>query len=46
MSTIPLTVAGAEALRKELHELKTIHRPSVITAIAEARAHGLSLIHI
>ncbi len=40
MSTIPLTVAGAEALRKELHELKTIQRPTVITAIAEARAHG------
>ncbi|MBY0475767.1 MAG: transcription elongation factor GreA [Nitrosomonas sp.] len=40
MSTIPLTVAGAEALRRELHELKTIQRPTVITAIAEARAHG------
>lgn len=40
MSTIPLTVAGAEALRKELHEMKTIHRPAVIAAIAEARAHG------
>lgn len=40
MSTIPLTVAGAEALRKELHDMKTIHRPAVIAAIAEARAHG------
>lgn len=40
MSTIPLTVAGAEALRKELHEMKTVHRPAVIAAIAEARAHG------
>ena len=40
MSTIPLTVAGAEALRKELHEMKTIHRPAVIAAIAEARSHG------
>jgi len=40
MSTTPLTVAGAEALRKELHEMKTIHRPAVIEAIAEARSHG------
>lgn len=40
MSTIPLTVAGAEALRNELHELKSVQRPAVIAAIAEARAHG------
>ncbi|MCC6922190.1 MAG: transcription elongation factor GreA [Nitrosomonas sp.] len=40
MSTTPLTIAGAEALRKELHEMKTIHRPAVIAAIAEARSHG------
>ena len=40
MSTIPLTVVGAEALRKELHEMKTIQRPAVIAAIAEARSHG------
>jgi len=40
MSTIPLTVVGAEALRKELHEMKTVHRPAVIEAIAEARSHG------
>ncbi|MEK6595575.1 MAG: transcription elongation factor GreA, partial [Pseudomonadota bacterium] len=40
MSTIPLTVAGAEALRKELHEMKTVQRPAVIAAIAEARSHG------
>ncbi len=40
MSTIPLTVVGAEKLRAELHELKTVQRPAVITAIAEARAHG------
>ena len=40
MSTIPLTVTGAEALRKELHELKSIERPAVIAAIAEARSHG------
>ncbi len=40
MSTIPLTVVGAEKLRAELHELKTVQRPAVIAAIAEARAHG------
>jgi transcription elongation factor GreA len=33
-------VTGAEKLRVELHRLKTIERPSVIAAIAEARAHG------
>ena len=36
----PLTVKGAELLRAELHELKTVQRPWVIGAIAEARAHG------
>ncbi len=36
----PLTVTGAEKLRQELHRLKTIDRPSVIAAIAEARSHG------
>ncbi len=40
MSTIPLTVIGAGKLRAELHEMKTVQRPSVIAAIAEARAHG------
>jgi transcription elongation factor GreA len=40
VSTIPLTVAGAEALRNELHELKSVQRPAVIAAIAEARSHG------
>ncbi|SDH92573.1 transcription elongation factor GreA [Nitrosomonas sp. Nm132] len=40
MSSIPLTVAGAEKLRAELHEMKTVQRPAVIAAIAEARAHG------
>lgn len=40
MSKIPLTVNGAELLRQELHRLKTVERPSVITAIAEARAQG------
>lgn len=36
----PLTVKGAELLRTELHELKTVQRPAIIAAIAEARAHG------
>lgn len=40
MSKVPLTVNGAELLRQELHNLKTIERPSVINAIAEARAQG------
>ena len=40
MSKVPLTVAGAERLRIELHRLKTVERPSVIAAIAEARSHG------
>ncbi|HUL97079.1 MAG TPA: transcription elongation factor GreA [Usitatibacter sp.] len=37
---IPITIIGAEKLRAELHKLKTVERPSVITAIAEARAQG------
>jgi transcription elongation factor GreA len=40
MNKFPLTVKGAEKLRAELHELKSVQRPSIITAIAEARAHG------
>ncbi|MDR1462061.1 MAG: transcription elongation factor GreA [Azoarcus sp.] len=40
MNKIPLTIAGAEALRAELHRLKTVDRPGVIAAIAEARSHG------
>ena len=40
MSQIPMTVQGAEALRVELHELKSVKRPAIIQAIAEARAHG------
>jgi transcription elongation factor GreA len=40
MAKIPLTVAGAEKLRLELQELKTVQRPAIIVAIAEARAHG------
>lgn len=40
MSKVPLTLRGAEQLREELHRLKTVERPSVIAAIAEARSHG------
>ncbi len=40
MSKFPITVKGAEALRNELHRLKTVERPNVIAAIAEARSHG------
>ncbi|MDT8404842.1 transcription elongation factor GreA [Sulfuriflexus sp.] len=37
---VPLTIDGAEKLRKELHQLKTVDRPRIIKAIAEAREHG------
>ncbi|MDY7548133.1 transcription elongation factor GreA [Glaciimonas sp. Gout2] len=40
MSSVPLTKFGAELLKSELVRLKTKERPSVINAIAEARAHG------
>ena len=40
MSTIPITKRGAEKLKEELHRLKTVDRPAVIQAIAEARAQG------
>ena len=40
MSTIPITVRGAALMKEELHRLKTIERPMIINAIAEARAHG------
>ena len=40
MSITPLTVRGAELLKEELTRLKHVERPSVITAIAEARAQG------
>ena len=36
----PLTVVGAQRLREELDHLKSVRRPTVILAIAEARAHG------
>ena len=40
MNKVPLTVKGAELLRSELHQLKTVERPQVIAAIQEARSHG------
>ena len=40
MSKIPITIVGADLLRTELHKLKTVDRPAVITAIAKARAQG------
>src|SRR5436190_18867618 len=40
MNKIPITLHGADLLRTELHKLKSVERPAVITAIAEARAQG------
>ena len=40
MSKVPLTKRGAEKLQAELQQLKTVDRPRIIKAIAEARAHG------
>ena len=40
MSSVPITKYGAELLRNELHQLKTVERRAVIEAIAEARSHG------
>ena len=40
MATLPITKRGAEKLKAELHQLKTVDRPWVIGAIAEARAQG------
>jgi transcription elongation factor GreA len=40
MEKIPMTVVGFATLEKELHNLKSVQRPEVIQAIAEARAHG------
>jgi len=37
---IPLTLKGAQRLRQELEQFKSVQRPAVIAAIAEARAHG------
>ena len=40
MSKVPLTLRGAGLLREELKRLKTVDRPAVVAAIAEARSHG------
>ena len=40
MATLPITKRGAEKLKAELHNLKTVQRPWVINAISEARAQG------
>lgn len=40
MNKVPLTVSGANKLREELEELKSVVRPRIITAIATAREHG------
>lgn len=40
MATLPITKRGAEMLKAELHQLKSVERPAVIAAIAEARAQG------
>jgi transcription elongation factor GreA len=40
MAKIPMTIEGAGRLKTELHRLKTIERPKVIQAIADARSHG------
>jgi len=40
MSKVPMTVRGHELLQEELKRLKSVDRPRVIEAIAEARAHG------
>ncbi len=40
MSKVPMTVAGAGKLKAELQRLKSVERPAVIQAIADARSHG------
>lgn len=40
MNKVPLTERGAEKLREELKRLKSVERPAIVKAIAEARAHG------
>lgn len=40
MQKVPLTLRGADKLREELTHLKTVMRPKITEAIAEARAHG------
>ena len=40
INKVPMTIAGAAALQKELEKLKKVERPRIVQAIAEARAHG------
>lgn len=40
MNKVPMTVRGHQLLQEELKQLKSVDRPNVINAIAEARAHG------
>ena len=40
MNRIPMTAKGARRLRRQLDELKSVERPRIIRAIAEARSHG------
>ena len=40
MKRVPITVQGARRLKEEVQRLKTVERPRIIRAIAEARAHG------
>lgn len=40
MNKVPLTARGANMLREELKQLKSVERPNVVEAIATARAHG------
>ena len=40
MAKFPMTINGAEKLRTELNELKSVQRPRITAAIAEAREHG------
>jgi transcription elongation factor GreA len=40
MTKVPMTIEGATRLKAELHRLKTVERPAVIQALADARSHG------
>ena len=40
MAKVPMTIEGAERLKAELQRLKTVERPAIIRAIADARSHG------
>lgn len=40
MNRVPMTVEGEKALKDELQRLKSVERPRIIQAIADARAHG------